>query len=109
VPDFRWEKKATTLSLNPISVDIPFMQWGLDFIEEINPPSSMQHKWIVMATNYFMNWIESVPTKQAIDVVIIQFLKTNILSRFECHVKIIIDNATTFKSKGWRSYVGIIT
>jgi transposase InsO family protein len=32
-------------------------------------------------------------------MVIIQFLETNILSRFGCPIKIIIDNATTFKSK----------
>jgi hypothetical protein len=75
------------------------MQWGLDFIGEINMPSSMQHKWILMATDYFMKWIEVVPTKKSTDAVIIQFLVMNILSRFGCPVKIIIDNAAAFKSK----------
>jgi hypothetical protein len=75
------------------------MQWGLDFIEEINLPSSAQHKWILMTTDYFTKWIEVIPTKQAIDAIIIQFLETNILLRFRCHVKIIIDNAAAFKSK----------
>jgi transposase InsO family protein len=51
------------------------------------------------ATYYFTKWIEAVPTRQATDVVIIQFLERNILSRFGCPVKIITDNATTFKSK----------
>jgi hypothetical protein len=87
------------LPLKPISVEAPFRQWGLDFIGEIHPSSSAQHKWILTATDYFTKWIEAVPTRQAIDVVIIQFLESNILSRFGCPVKIIIDNATTFKSK----------
>jgi hypothetical protein len=52
-----------------------------------------------MATDYFMKWIEVVPTKQDADAVIIQFMETNILSKFGCHVNIITDNATVFKSK----------
>jgi hypothetical protein len=96
---FDGRRKLQPLSLKPISVEAPFMQWGLDFIGEINPPSSVQHKWILTATDYFTKWIEAVPTKQATDAVIIQFLETNILSRFGCPVKIITDNAAAFKSK----------
>jgi hypothetical protein len=75
------------------------MQWGLDFIGEINPPSSVQNKWILMATNYFTKWIEAIPTKQATNAIIIQFLETNILSRFGCPINIITDNAAVFKSR----------
>jgi hypothetical protein len=78
---------------------VPFIQWGLDFIGEINPPSSMQHKWILTATNYFTKWIEAVPTKKDTNAVNIQFLETNILSRVDCPINTIIDNPATFKSK----------
>jgi hypothetical protein len=87
------------LPLNPISVEAPFMQWGLDFIGEIYLPSSAQHRWILTATDYFTKWIEVVPTRKAIDTVIIQFLEINILSRFDCLVNIITENAMSFKSK----------
>jgi hypothetical protein len=90
---FDGRRKLQPLPLKSISVEAPFMQWGLDFIGEINPPSSVQHKWILMTTDYFTKWIEAIPTKQATDAVIIQFLETNILSRFGCPVKIITDNA----------------
>jgi transposase InsO family protein len=80
-------------------VEAPFRQWGLDFIGGIHPQSSAQHKWILTAIDYFTKWIEAVPTKQAKDDVVIQFLEDNILSRFGCPIKIITDNATTFKSK----------
>jgi hypothetical protein len=79
--------------MKPISVEAPFQQWGLDFIGEIHPPSSGQHKWILTATDYFTKWIEVVPCRQATDSVIIKFLETNILSRFGCPRKIIADNA----------------
>jgi transposase InsO family protein len=86
------------LPLKPISVDAPFQQWGLDFIGEINPTSSGQHRWILTATDYFTKWVEAIPTRQAIDAVIIEFLLNNIMSRFGCPRKIVIDNAKDFTS-----------
>jgi hypothetical protein len=80
--------------MKPISVEAPFQQWGLEFIGEIHPPSLGQHKWILIATNYFRKWIEVVPCMQATNCVIINFLETNILSHFGCPRKIITDNAT---------------
>jgi hypothetical protein len=81
-----------------ISVEVSFMQWGMEFIGDIHPPSSMQHRWILMTTDYFTKWIEAIPMKQAFDTVIIQFLETNILSRFRCLINIIMDNVTAFNS-----------
>ena len=51
------------------------------------------------ATNYFIKCIESIPTRQATETVIMQFLEEHILSRFGVPRKIIIDNAPNFKSK----------
>jgi len=46
-----------------------------------------------------MKWIETIPTRQATDAVIISFLENNILSHFGCPNKLITDNAAAFKSK----------
>ena len=86
------------LPLIHIYVETPFQQWGLDFIGEINPISSGQDRWILTATNYFTKWVEVVPTRQATDIVIIDFLLSNILARFGCPRKIITYNAKTFTS-----------
>eukprot|EP00253_Pinus_taeda_P004921 PITA_04921 len=96
---FEGKKKLLPLPLKPISTEKPFQQWGLDFIGEIHPSSATQHKWILTATNYFTKWIEAIPCRQANDLVIMQFLETNILSTFGCPRKIITDNAVAFKSK----------
>ena len=99
------------LPLNPIFVEAPFRQWGLDFISEINPTSSGQHRWILISTNYFTKWIEVVPTRQATYVVIIEFLLNNILSRFGCPRKILTNNVKSFtctKLVKFYSYCNII-
>jgi len=96
---FQGKRKLLPLPLKPIEVNAPFQQWGTRFHREIHPTLSAQHKWILTTTNYFTKWTEAILTRQATDTVIIQFLKSNILSRFSCPNKIITDNATTFKSK----------
>lgn len=101
---FEGKRKLLPLPLKPISTKKPFQQWGLDFIGEIHPPSSVQNKWILTATDYFTKWIEAIPSGQANDIVIIGFLETNILSRFSRPTNIITDNATTFKSKKMISF-----
>eukprot|EP00253_Pinus_taeda_P026975 PITA_26975 len=101
---FEGKRTLLPLTLRPISTERPFQQWGLDFIGEIHPPSFGQHKWILTATNYFTKWIKAIPCGQANDTVIIQFLETNILSRFGCPEEIITDNVAAFKSKKMISF-----
>jgi hypothetical protein len=84
----------------------PFQQWGLDFIGEINPPSNGYQKWILTATDYFTKWIEFVPTMNAIEKMIMNFLESNIFSRFGFPRKLIIDNAHKFKNKSMIEFCG---
>ena len=77
----------------------PFQQWGLDFIGEINPSSSGQHKWILVAIDYFTKWIEVVPTRNATHQVIMNFLYLNIFIIFGFPKRIVTDNAPAFKVK----------
>ncbi|KAH9308566.1 hypothetical protein KI387_036477, partial [Taxus chinensis] len=67
------KEKLAALPLQPISVDQPFMQWGLEFIGMINPPSSSGHKWILIATDYFTRWNEVVALKEANETNILDF------------------------------------
>ena len=96
---FEGKRKLLPLPLQPITVEAPFQQWGLDFIGEIHPASSTQHRWILTATDYFTKWIEAIPYRNATDLVIIKFLENHILSRFGCPRNIITDNVAVFGSK----------
>jgi hypothetical protein len=95
---FGGKRKLLPFPLNPISIEAPFQQWGLDFIGEINPTSSSQHRWILIATYYFKKWIEAIQTRKATSVVIIEFLIKNILSMFGCPRKIVTNNAKDYTS-----------
>ena len=64
---FTVKQKWISLPLKPISVEAPFHQWGLDFIGEINPHSSSQHRYILTATSFFTKWVEYIPTRRATD------------------------------------------
>jgi len=69
----------------------------LDFIGEIVPSYSGQHKYILTATYCFTKWIEAIPTIRETDKVIMQFLEENIFARFGCPGRLITDNAQAFK------------
>ena len=91
---FIGNQQLRSLPLRPIVVNGPFQEWGLDFICEINPSSSGQHKWILVATDYFTKWIEAVPTHQ----IIMNFIYENIFIIFGCPERLMTDNAPTFKA-----------
>ena len=98
---FEGKRNLLPFPRKPISNKKPFQQWGLDFIGEIHPSSSGQHKCILTATNYFTKWIAAIPCRQANDTTIIQLLECNILPRFGCPEKIITDNALPSNPKIW--------
>jgi len=41
----------------------PFRAWGIDLIGQIYPLSSMGHKFVLVATDYFTKWVEAIPLK----------------------------------------------
>jgi hypothetical protein len=84
--------------LKPVTISGPFQQWGLNFIGEIHPASRGQHGWILTATDYFTKWIEAIPTRSASHMILINFLE-DIMSKFGCPSRIVIDNATSFRDE----------
>jgi transposase InsO family protein len=95
---FSGKKQLKSLPLKPVVVSGPFQQWGLDFIGEIHPVSSGQHRWILTAIDFFTKWIEAIPTRSASHKVIIIFLE-DLIVRFGCPRKIVTDNAASFKAE----------
>lgn len=92
------KKKLAPLLLIDVCIGKGFRQSRLDFIREIHPLSRYQHKWVLIATDYIIKWVEVIPTQNATDTMVIKFLEEYILARFGCLVKIVTDNAQAFKS-----------
>ena len=90
--------KKPTFPLQPVSSERPFQQWGIDIVGPINPPSSMQHKYIITATDYFTHWAEAAPLKVVNTNQIILFLEFFIITRFGIPDSLVFDNASYFSS-----------
>ncbi|KAH9316453.1 hypothetical protein KI387_025080, partial [Taxus chinensis] len=71
-------KASGSLPLQPVSIEAPFKQWGIEFIGDISDPSSAGHKWIIVAIDYLTKWVEAIPTKKATHQVVMDFLLNHI-------------------------------
>ena len=88
-------------SLQNMATSWPFHTWGLDLISPINPISG-GYIWILMATEYFTKWVEAIPLRKASGVVVANFIREHIISRFGIPYKLISDNGTPFINKDVR-------
>ena len=84
--------------MQPVAVQFPFQQWGLDFMGPINPVSSLQQKYILTDTDYFTRWVESVPLRECNTNQVISFLESQIVTRFGAPEYLVFDNASYFTS-----------
>ncbi|XP_004306255.1 PREDICTED: uncharacterized protein LOC101314018 [Fragaria vesca subsp. vesca] len=53
------------IPLQPIIKPWPGRGWAIDFVGIIHPHSSEQHKFIIVATDFFTKWVEAEPLKVA--------------------------------------------
>ena len=51
-------------------------------IGQIFPPSSREHKFILVATNYFTKWVEAIPLKIVTSKNMVDFVREHIVYRF---------------------------
>ena len=78
---FTGKPKLPKMPLQPVIVEGPFQQWGLDFMSESKYNLSNDQKWMT-CTNFFTKWAKSIPTKKDTDEVVINFMEERILTRF---------------------------
>jgi hypothetical protein len=84
--------------MNPIIKPWLFRGWEIDLIDQINPPSSKGHKFILVATDYFTKWVEAILLKKVTSANMIDFVKEHIVHRFGIPQTIMTDQGTMFTS-----------
>ena len=67
--------------LNPIITIGPFTKWGLDFID-YSPALARGHHHIIVAVDYFMKWVEDMPTIKSDSEIAVHFIFNQIITRF---------------------------
>ena len=85
-----------TFPLQPVTIENPLEQWGLDIVGEINLNSLKLHKYFLTVTDCFSKWIEAIPLKAINDIEVIQFLQGNIVTRLGVPNCLVFDNANIF-------------
>ena len=84
--------------MQPVIISEPFEHWGIDIIGEINPNYFLQHKYILIATDYFTRWVEEIPLRKVNEDAVINLLQENIMTRFRVPISLVFDNASYFSS-----------
>ena len=90
--------------MHPIIKPWSFRGWSLDFIGQINPPSSKGHRFVLVATDYFTKCTEAVPLKNMTHRELIEFITEHIIHRFGIPQTLTTDQGSSFISKEVREF-----
>ena len=88
-------------SLKNMAIHWPFHTWGLDLIGPINLAFG-GYIWILVATEYFIKWVEAISPRKATSAAIANFIRDHIITHFGIPYKLISDNGTPFINKDVR-------
>ena len=81
----------------------PFAQWGIDIVGPL-PQGKKQVKFLLVAIDYFMKWVEAEALASIIEARIHNFVWRNIVCRFGIPRMIISNNGHQFDSQGFRLF-----
>jgi hypothetical protein len=90
--------------LHPIIKLWPFSGWGLDFIGEIYPSSSNEHRFVLVAIYYFTKWTEVIALKNMTHKEVIEFITEHIIHRFGIPQTLTTYQGDSFMSKEVREF-----
>ena len=89
--------------LSTITSPWPFAQWEIDIVGPLLTAPT-QKKLLLVATNYFIKWIEAEAFTSIKDKDVVQFVWKNIVCRFEIPQLIVVDNGPQFESRVYRNF-----
>ena len=102
--EVRKDSDGSASAMHPIVKPWPFRGWGMDMIGKINPPSSRGHQHILAVTDYFTNWVETVPMRSVTSKDVINFIKEHVIHRFGIPQTITTDGGSVFISEEFRKF-----
>ncbi|XP_030453603.2 uncharacterized protein LOC115675132 [Syzygium oleosum] len=90
---------APSNKLHQMSQAWPFSMWGIDIIGPINPKASNGHRFILVAIDYFMKWIEANSYANVTAKNVAKFIRRDIIARYGVPKAIITDNGSNLNNK----------
>ena len=76
----------------------PFVAWGMDVIRPIEPKASSGHRFILVATDYFVKREEAITFRPVTKKVVMDFVYSRIICRYGIPRAIIRNNAANLNS-----------
>ena len=89
--------------LMTISSPWPFAQWGIDIVSPL-PQGKGQVKFLLVAIDYFIKWVEAEVLATVTEARIQNFVWKNIICKFGIPQTIISDNRRYFDSQSFRDF-----
>ncbi|XP_015072571.1 uncharacterized protein LOC107016691 [Solanum pennellii] len=77
---------------------LPFASWGMNIIGPIEPAASNGHRFILVAIDYFRNWVEVAFYKALTKKLVANFVRNNLICHFGVPKSIITDNVVNLNS-----------
>ncbi|PHT86127.1 hypothetical protein T459_08233 [Capsicum annuum] len=74
--------RSPPVELHAMAAPWPFVAWGMDVIGPIEPKASNEHRFILVAIDYFTKWVEAVSFKSVTKKAVVDFVHANIICRF---------------------------
>ncbi|GFS42902.1 hypothetical protein Acr_00g0082420 [Actinidia rufa] len=87
----------------PMSSPWPFAQWGIDILGPL-PQAPLQRKFLIVAIDYFIKWIEAQPLAKITEKNTRDFVWKHLVCRFGVSKVIISDNARQFDNDRFRLF-----
>ncbi|RDX63074.1 Pol polyprotein, partial [Mucuna pruriens] len=91
--------RAAPSELHNLVSPWPFAMWGLDMIGPIEPKASNRHRFILVAIDYFMKWVEAASYASVTRSAVVKFIKKDILCRYGLPAHIITNNGMNLNNK----------
>ena len=92
--------KILNLVMSPWS----FMQWGMNIVGLL-PAATAQKKFLLVATNYFIKWVEAEACTNIKDKDVSKFVWKNIICRFGIPQAIVADNKPQFDNISFGTFL----
>ena len=89
------------LSLHVMVSPWPFLMWGMDVIGPITPKALNDHRFIFVVIDYFTKWVEAASYASVTKLVIVWFIKKEIICRYGLSRRIISDNRSIWTMTWW--------
>jgi hypothetical protein len=81
----------------------PLQRWGLDLLGPL-PPAQGNMRYVVVAVEYFSEWIEAKPLAMITSATIQKFFWQSIICRFGVPKAITVDNGTQFDAETFKTF-----